>query len=319
MVATRNIHPGEEVVNDYGPLSNSELLRAYGFVERLPLPPAAADGSIRGGLENRFREASVPGNCHSHVQIPLDIVVKACCKEPGQEEEKEEVGTRCRFLRRHKICPRDGVFKVYHNDFQSCWTAVPDEGSRFYALTECIRILLLPRDSFESFHSYIDGWRVPMAIPLSTSSTSSNGMTLSGTSILQAYERIVEAMSQRYPSTLDKDLSLLTSGGISTLDARKQSSIMARVDERAVLALLGVWAQSDSRDQVEGHCQKAWASSSRLALKRKAEDCDSDESEEGDLDGDEGEGKEKEEELGAEREVERIEKAMAPFSFNFII
>lgn len=158
-----------------------------------------------------------------------------------------------------------------------------------------------------------------MAIPLSTSSTSSNGMTLSGTSILQAYERIVEAMSQRYPSTLDKDLSLLTSGGISTLDARKQSSIMARVDERAVLALLGVWAQSDSRDQVEGHCQKAWASSSRLALKRKAEDCDSDESEEGDLDGDEGEGKEKEEELGAEREVERIEKAMAPFSFNFII
>ena len=34
MIATRGIAKGEEVVNDYGPLSNSELLRAYGYVER---------------------------------------------------------------------------------------------------------------------------------------------------------------------------------------------------------------------------------------------------------------------------------------------
>ena len=34
MIATRDIAKGEEVVNDYGPLSNAELLRAYGYVER---------------------------------------------------------------------------------------------------------------------------------------------------------------------------------------------------------------------------------------------------------------------------------------------
>ena len=34
MIATRDITAGSEVVNNYGELSNSELLRAYGFVEQ---------------------------------------------------------------------------------------------------------------------------------------------------------------------------------------------------------------------------------------------------------------------------------------------
>ena len=33
MIATRDIAAGEEVVNDYGSLSNAELLRAYGGSE----------------------------------------------------------------------------------------------------------------------------------------------------------------------------------------------------------------------------------------------------------------------------------------------
>ena len=46
MIATHSIGKGEEVVNDYGPLSNAELLRAYGYVERRQ---QGATGSSSGG------------------------------------------------------------------------------------------------------------------------------------------------------------------------------------------------------------------------------------------------------------------------------
>lgn len=34
MIATRDISKGDEMINDYGPLSNGELLRRYGAVAR---------------------------------------------------------------------------------------------------------------------------------------------------------------------------------------------------------------------------------------------------------------------------------------------
>jgi hypothetical protein len=46
MIATRDIAKDEEVVNDYGSLSNAELLRAYGYVERQQ--QGQADGGMAG-------------------------------------------------------------------------------------------------------------------------------------------------------------------------------------------------------------------------------------------------------------------------------
>lgn len=51
MIATTDIPPGNEVINNYGPLSSSELLRGYGFVE----------------LEN----------CNSNVQVPYGFLLCA--------------------------------------------------------------------------------------------------------------------------------------------------------------------------------------------------------------------------------------------------
>jgi len=57
MVATRAIAAGEEVVNRYGPLSTSELLRGYGFVER--------------------------GNPHAHAQVPAQFALRAAVAAAG--------------------------------------------------------------------------------------------------------------------------------------------------------------------------------------------------------------------------------------------
>ncbi len=76
MIATRDISVGEEVVNDYGALSNSELLRAYGYVERRPplgTGPRGADAVSEPSplqlLRERLAAAGVPGNQNRHVQV----------------------------------------------------------------------------------------------------------------------------------------------------------------------------------------------------------------------------------------------------------
>ena len=105
MIATRDIAKGEELVNDYGALSNAELLRAYGYVERLAPAPedgtAGGDGKaavpdalgakerrrrgrgrravahsgpltedpVRAALNHRLRVCGIPGNSNSHVQV----------------------------------------------------------------------------------------------------------------------------------------------------------------------------------------------------------------------------------------------------------
>ncbi|GAX84660.1 hypothetical protein CEUSTIGMA_g12081.t1 [Chlamydomonas eustigma] len=124
MIATQDILVGEEVVNDYGSLSNSELLRAYGFVERrslgrnvvpsivaeeTPLPSTASSASakmkvrkqrstasdhhdplkdLNPELKPRLLAAGVPGNSNSHVQVPWSCVVDGVKK--FRESRKED-------------------------------------------------------------------------------------------------------------------------------------------------------------------------------------------------------------------------------------
>ncbi|GLC35928.1 hypothetical protein PLESTB_000520300 [Pleodorina starrii] len=61
MIATRDIPRGQELVNNYGELSNAELLRGYGFVEER--------------------------NRNNHVQVPLGFVVRAATELLQAEAE----------------------------------------------------------------------------------------------------------------------------------------------------------------------------------------------------------------------------------------
>ncbi|KAG2499217.1 hypothetical protein HYH03_002797 [Edaphochlamys debaryana] len=125
MIATRDIASGEELVNNYGELSNSELLRGYGFVEA--------------------------SNAHNHAQIPVSFVISAArdllaeeaggagasrpakrqrasasdgaagngaiegAEEEGEEEDPVQrlVKERRRLAQRLGLFPQHHVFKVF--------------------------------------------------------------------------------------------------------------------------------------------------------------------------------------------------------------
>ncbi|EFJ47106.1 hypothetical protein VOLCADRAFT_105180 [Volvox carteri f. nagariensis] len=107
MIATRDILRGEELVNNYGELSNAELLRGYGFVE----------------ARNR----------NNHVQVPLGFVVRAATEllreditaaagagpgpGPGSQSDQGEIraraSARLRLARRCDLLPQHHVFKIF--------------------------------------------------------------------------------------------------------------------------------------------------------------------------------------------------------------
>lgn len=74
MIATKDILKGQEVVNCYGQLSNSELLRGYGYVEQ--------------------------HNSIKHVQVPAQFCIKAAaaantvCEAPGKKRRKHHHAVR---------------------------------------------------------------------------------------------------------------------------------------------------------------------------------------------------------------------------------
>eukprot|EP00798_Chlamydomonas_sp_ICE-L_P007310 gene7310-428_t len=125
MIATRDIKAGEEVVNNYGALPNSELLRGYGYVEA--------------------------ENSNNNVQVPLSFVIRVCKAlylkmtdgdelpeddEEGEGEEEEDcegdeemldtlgcasglppipfLALRLGFARERRLIPTTNVYKLFH-------------------------------------------------------------------------------------------------------------------------------------------------------------------------------------------------------------
>ncbi|GMH40523.1 hypothetical protein BSKO_08427 [Bryopsis sp. KO-2023] len=128
MIASQNIAEGSEVINSFGALSNSELLRFYGFVE-------------------------------PHVNPPIDCV-ELCIWEVIEKlvQTKEEViktpTDRLEFLHVHGLMPNNGWFKI-----------IPGKGPPI-ELTECLRVVTLPQTKFEELKEKVENWRFPKVRPM---------------------------------------------------------------------------------------------------------------------------------------------------------
>lgn len=134
MITACAIAKGEELVNNYGPLSDSELLRRFGFVE-----PRA--------------------NPNNGCELPLAMLLQACRSKCEIPHTEAEMNVRVSFLRQHKLVPSDGWFKT------------DAQGQPSPCLIEAIRILLLTSAEYSAFRKQVDTWRCPLSRPLATLQT----------------------------------------------------------------------------------------------------------------------------------------------------
>eukprot|EP00892_Ulva_mutabilis_P007677 jgi/Ulvmu1/5281/UM022_0075.1 len=162
MIATRNIAHGEQLVNDYGPLSNGDLLRRYGFVEpcRMPLQQlerVAAQvrvGECVSGATLAHAHWQPP-NVHDAAVVPLQDVIRAAATHGGYGDAADKLQARLDFLQEWGVIPDDQRF----------WVAC--DGELQPAGAEAFRILSLSGASFRAFRTSVKAWRPPLPVPCS--------------------------------------------------------------------------------------------------------------------------------------------------------
>ncbi|GFR41412.1 hypothetical protein Agub_g2095 [Astrephomene gubernaculifera] len=251
MLATRDIRAGEELVNNYGELSNAELLRGYGFVER--------------------------SNRNNHVQVPLALLMRVVRQELQQEqaaagageaagpgpgsaasatapaaEVRRAVAARLRLGRRLGLLPLHDVFKVY--------AGRPAPA----ALTALLHLLLAGEEQAEEVrraarraagaaHSgkqrrggKVDKQAKAAAAIAAVAAAlkqedSSAGGGVSGSAaavarLQRVYERVVSYMLGRYGNSLEEDERLM--GLYDSLPPRQRAALLARKPEKEALVWL---------------------------------------------------------------------------------
>ena len=143
MIVTQPVKQGAELINNYGPLSDSELLRRFGFTDDHPNP-------------------------HNNCEIPFGMVQASCrrqiskrCKEDTSSHalldsnDEAVLQQKLNFMRKYALMPADGWFKV---DLQG---RPPPE------LIEVVRLVMLPAADFNVFARQVHRWHCPLVRPLS--------------------------------------------------------------------------------------------------------------------------------------------------------
>ena len=144
------------MINYFGDLSNSELLRRYGFVEAEPNPHDCAEIALADVLQKTGHGAALQA---------------ACCNADSRSAQGHSSSTghslhagnisssaaaaRLAFLQRSGLVPPDGWFKVSM------------QGVPSMELVEAVRLCLLPGSCFHAFTKEVAAWRVPRVRPLS--------------------------------------------------------------------------------------------------------------------------------------------------------
>ena len=134
MITIKPVNKGEELVNSYGPLSDAELLRRFGFIEAQPNP-------------------------HNGCEIPLAMIAEACQAHCSDLKDQGMLDARLKFLRQHELVSSDGWFKT------------DAQGKPQPELIEAVRILLLSSADFVAFEKQVDQWHCPLSRPLTTLAT----------------------------------------------------------------------------------------------------------------------------------------------------
>ena len=203
-VALRPIRKGEEIFNYYGPLSNGELLRRYGYVTRrharydvVELPWALVEKQLRA----RFAANLTPAEWEK-----AEKYLRESYEEEGEEPEES-----------------------YVIEYES---KGPDATGQFQ---DTETFTGLPEELGERVKTYLKALK---------KGNSSLGDALADKAVrkevyLQAVGQALKEREAQYPTALEADEGLITSG---TPTGRQEMALMVRVGEKRLLRRAQEWA-----------------------------------------------------------------------------
>ena len=222
MIATKPIKQGEEIINNYGPLSNSELLRRFGFVEEQPNP-------------------------HNGCEIPCAMLAARCQEQihpPGTKRSSSDAACdkallqyKLVFCHKHGLMPSDGWFKA------DVLGQPQDE------MIEVVRLLLLTADEFGAFETQVNRWRCPLTRPMTQV-----------TSICHQVPHIIRAVATERLAALAEPCTVAT-GQASTQQVhgfRQTAAQKVLLTERRALLGLQLWVDKHDSTSLINCSKKVW-------------------------------------------------------------
>lgn len=222
MIATKPIKQGEELINNYGPLSISELLRRFGFIEEQPNP-------------------------HNGCEIPCAMLVGHCQEQmrltspkPSSSEvarSKALLQHKLEFCHKHGLVPKDGWFKA------DALGQPQDE------MIEVARLMLLTATDFEAFEQQVDRWRCPLTRPLTQI-----------TSICHQVPHIIRAVATERLAALTEPCAV-NSDQASTQQVhcfRRTAAQKVLLTERRALLGLQLWVDKHDSTSLINCSKKVW-------------------------------------------------------------
>ena len=222
MITTKTIKQGKEIINNYGPLSDSELLRRFGFIEEQPNP-------------------------HNGCEIPCAMLVARCqehmhplaSKQPSPDtsqtsSSKDLLQQKLSFIHRHGLVPSDGWFKA------DVLGQPQDE------MIEVVRLLFLTADEFTAFVKQVEKWRCPLNRPLSQA-----------TSICHQVPHVIRAIATERLAALAEP-STGSDLATSQQGFRHVAAQKVLLTERRALMGLQLWVDKHDSTSLINCSKKVW-------------------------------------------------------------
>ncbi|KAL3144369.1 hypothetical protein ABBQ32_004124 [Trebouxia sp. C0010 RCD-2024] len=224
MITTKPIKQGDEIINNYGPCSDSELLRRFGFIEQQPNP-------------------------HNGCEIPCAMLVARCQEHmhpSGAKQSSSDAAhissnkvflqKKVQFIQKHGLVPSDGWFKA------DVLGQPQDE------MIEVVRLLLLTAAEFTAFEKQVDRWQCPLARPLTQM-----------TSICHQVPHIIRAIATERLAALAEPCTANDQAGNEHMHGfRRMAAQQVLLIERRALMGLQLWLDKHDSTSLINCSKKVW-------------------------------------------------------------
>ena len=241
MIATKPINQGQEIINNYGPLSDAELLRRFGFIDSEPNPNNGCEipfAMLRAKCQELLQPVQMQVSEAAPQQSNGTTAVSLQSRQSQQSAlaaeqlsaERALLLQKVEFIQKHDLIPSDGWFKSDILGQPQC------------EMIEAVRILLLSPADFKAFKRQVNRWHCPLTRPLTQL-----------TSISHQVSHVIHSVASEWLAVLAEPIQ---NGMLQSL--RQTAAQAVLVTERRALLGLQLWIDKHDSISLINCSKKVW-------------------------------------------------------------